>query len=196
MRPDEEGVPFIAKWNAFMRILLVDSSVKLVGRTLGDYANFGDGKDCRPGNGRLERDTGLGDKTIRNAMAFLRAIGAAKRVEFASREHGRADGYRLVIPETWDRMAVTGPNNYKFTCLWCGGRFNPEGGGSVGSEGQARWHLYRSVFCPPPRKEKGRAGTSCNVEWNREQQRSGLPLWGADDDVSWGYFRQARGDEW
>ncbi|WP_433520160.1 helix-turn-helix domain-containing protein (plasmid) [Nonomuraea sp. CA-143628] len=196
MRPDDEDKPFIARWNVFMRILLLDPSVKLVGRTLGDYADFGDGSDCFPSNERLERDTGLGDKTIRNALALLRGLGAAQRVATAVPHRGRADEYQLAIPDHWAGMAVTGPNGHKFTCLWCGSQINPQGGGSLGPDGRPRWHLYKAVFCAPPRKTKGREGSCCNEEWNRARRKAGLKTWGSDNTESWNLFRTARGDDW
>lgn len=196
INPDDPKAVFVARYHAFMRILLVEPSVKLVGRTLADYADFKDGDDCFPSNERLERDTGLGDKTIRNAMAFLRAVGAARRVETAVSHRRKADKYELVIPNNWKNMAVTGPNNYKFTCVWCGNLFNPDGGGSVSAGGHAQWRLYKSAFCPSPRKEKGRLDVCCNVEWNRSQRKAGQAAWGADNEEAWALFRQARGDDW
>lgn len=196
IRPDDDDKPFVARWNTLIRILLVDSSVKLVARTVMDYADFHDGTSCFPSNERIERDTGLGDKTIRNAWALLRAAGLAERVSHAVAHQRLADEYELAIPEYWKGLPILGPNGRKFVCLNCGKQINPQGSGEVTREGKATWSLWKAVFCPAPRKVKGRADVSCYHEWNRQQEKAGKRPWPAQGADAWKLFRQSRGDDW
>lgn len=196
IRPDDEDKPFVARWNSLIRILLVEPSTKLLARTAMDYANFVDGTSCFPSNERLERDTGLGDKTIRNAWALLRAAGLAERVGDAVAHRRISDEYELAIPENWQGLPILGPRGLKFTCLNCEKQINPQGSGEVGPNGNAAWSLWKAVFCAPPRKVKGRPDASCYGVWNRQQQKTGNPTWPELGGDAWKLFRQSRGDDW
>lgn len=70
-----------------------------VALTLATYANT-DGTSIYPGNERLAAVTCQGDKTVRRALAWLRAGYLIERVREGSRggRGGFADEYRLTIP--------------------------------------------------------------------------------------------------
>lgn len=197
IRPDDEDKPFVARWNSFVRVLLVESSVKAVARAAMDYADFYDGTSCHPSNERLARETGYDERTVRNAWALLRSIGAAERVRHGVPHRGIADEYELCIPGNWDGMAVLGPRSRKFTCLYCGKEFNPPAAGFVDDDGQAKWALWKACFCKPPRKKNGRDADHCVMAWNLDRKRSGDQPWSdLDGKEMWKCFREARSDDW
>ncbi|MFL1430230.1 MULTISPECIES: hypothetical protein [unclassified Nocardiopsis] len=195
IRPDDTGQPFVARWHSFCRSLLVESSVKLVARTLSDYADFKTGANCRPGNARLARDTGYNKRTVLTAMATLRGIGV---IDLTAKgiPNKRADTYRLVIPEHWKRIPLLGPNGQAFTCLFCSAEFNPVGNSTVTKTGQVSFELETMCFCPPPRKNKGRAEPSCLALWDEERAQQGMPTWNHSGQERWEWFDKARSDEW
>lgn len=198
VRPDDDEKPFIARWNAFIRVLLVDPSVKHVARAAAaDYADFYDGTSCRPSSSRLARELGYDERTVRMAWGHLRAMGLADRVTPGIAHKGVADEYELKIPYYWDSMAILGPNSRKFTCLACGKVFNPPPAGRINDNGDAVWDLWKLCFCKPPRKTKGRAGIDCWTAWNTRRKSEGQPVWRQlDNETSWKLFREARADDW
>ncbi|HWB34888.1 MAG TPA: hypothetical protein VHA75_02580 [Rugosimonospora sp.] len=198
--PDDEGKPFIARWNMLVRILLVESSVKHVARAAMDYADFDDGSSCHPSNERLARETGLNERTVRFAWAAMRGMGMAERVAHGVAYQRLADEYQLTVPDSWRGLPTLGPFGQKFTCLGCGKRFNPQGNCAVSEypddkPDTIRFNLARMCFCPAPRKTNGRDGTSCQTVWNQRQAASGAQPWGPHQD-KWKLFREARGDDW
>lgn len=195
-RPDDEDKPFIARWNLFARILLVDTSIKLVARAAMDYADFDDGSSCHPSNERLARETGLNERTVRNAWAVMRGINMACRVGLANPHRRLADEYELQIPPNWERMPVLGPHGQKFTCPGCGKLFNPQGVCEVEPDGTVGYLLWKSTFCPAPRANKGRDGVSCLKVWNERRQKQGRKIWRDLGGDAWAVFREARGDDW
>lgn len=204
IHPDDDSKPFIARFNALVRILLVEASVKGVARAvMADYADFNDGSNCYPSNERLARETGYSERTIRFAWSVMRGLGMAERVGFAVPHRGRADDYTLRIPTGWRTFAILGPNGRKFHCVYCSRVFNPQGNCSVNSQPGdkpgadiVRWDLVRMVFCPEPRKVKGRQEPSCFQEWTKERRRAGAPTWDKLGADCWDLFREARADEW
>lgn len=196
LRPDDEDKPFVARWNLLMRILLVESSVKNVGRVAMDYADFQDGTSCHPSNKRLARETGYDESTVRNAWAILRALGLATRVRHGVPHRGIADEYELNIPDDWERLPTLGPRSRAFTCLYCGKDFDPAGNIWL-DKGTLRLFIWRLCFCRPPRKRKGRDEPNCFDQWDRERQMNGEPMWrDLDEGASWKMVREARGDDW
>lgn len=197
--PDDEDKPFIARWNVLTRILLVETSVKLVARSAMDFADFGDGSSCHPSNERIERETGLSERTIRTAWQVLRGLGMAERVAFGSAHRKLADEYQLQIPANWQNLPIYGPYVRKFNCLYCQKLITPQGNCIVeverGQE-QVRWKVQRFVFCPPPRATKGRDTVNCFAEWSEHQVLAGAPRWTELGGDVWKLFRQARGDDW
>lgn len=196
IRPDDEDKPFVARWNSFVRVLLVEPSVKLVARSAMDYADLFDGTSCHPSNERLARETGYNERTIRSAWSVIRGLGMAERVSYAMAHRRKADEYELVIPEGWDRMPVIGPRGRKFTCLYCDTLINPRGNNELGSDGSVRFDVRQFVFCPEPRKTKGRDAPSCAGEWNRARKAAAEPSWVELGPDVWKLFRQSRGDDW
>lgn len=202
-RPDDEDKPFIARWNMLARILLVETSVKLVARAAMDYADFGDGASCHPSNERLGRETGYSERTVRFAWSALRGMGMAERVGQAVSYKRIADEYVLQIPGHWESLPILGPHARKFTCLHCGKLFNPVGNCSVNelktdSAGAdaVRYDLGKMAFCPAPRRTKGREDAACLTSWNQAQKKAGSPMWNTLGQERWKGFRQARGDDW
>lgn len=201
--PDDEDKPFIARWNMLARILLVESSVKHVMRAAMDYANFDDGASCHPSNERLARETGYSEKTVRFAWSVMRGLGMAERVAHGVAHRRLADEYQLTIPDSWKGLPVLGPHGRKFTCLDCRKLFIPRGNCSVNEQpgdkpgdDNVRFDLGEMSFCPPPRKTRGREGTSCQAAWSERQVAAHSPPWLALGQERWRYFRQARGDDW
>jgi hypothetical protein len=205
IHPDDEERPFAARWNALVGALLIEPSIKLVARQAVDYG-FLDGDGIYPGNERIARQTGLGDKTVREAWHFLRAAEMARR-DLRSVWTGTkrlADMYALEIPANWKSMPVLGPHAARFTCQQCGKKFNappcntflhkqdPHTGRQVPVTNpetglrQVRWALWKAVFCPAPRN-----GTSCQQLWEKVNGR-----WAADPAACWELFHKARDDEW
>lgn len=196
--PDDEDRVFVARWNVLVGILLVESSVKLVAYQAAQYG-IADGDDVYPGNGRLARQTGLSDKTVREAWHFMRAVGMAERSARSAWTGQRrtADLYRLAIPDGWRGMPVLGPHADRFTCQQCGRLFDPQPCNvfAAAKDGkpladpetgdrQIRWRLPKVTFCPDPRY-----GSGCFADWQRAGGK-----WGGDD--AWDMFRKARNDNW
>ncbi|MEV2239586.1 helix-turn-helix domain-containing protein [Micromonospora sp. NPDC049891] len=197
--PDDEDKPFIARWNVLVRILLVESSVKAVARSAMDFADFDDGSSCHPSNERIERETGLSERTVRTAWQVLRGLGMAERVGYGSPHRKLADEYQLVIPEWWQSLPIYGPHVRKFTCLYCQKLITPQGNCAVkvdGDKEKIAFQLRRMVFCPAPRATKGRDALDCLTEWNESQRHDGERTWNQLGDDTWKLFRQARADEW
>jgi hypothetical protein len=203
VRPDDEELPFTARWNVLIRALLVESSVKLVARTAGDYANLYDRDDDRlaggntyPGNERLARETGLSERTVRTAWAVIRDLGMAERTKVAAydpvKKKWNADEYQLVIPDGWEGLPILGPNSGKFHCLHCECLFTPQANCKVNAEGRVTFEVPRFCFCPPP-KDKSK-GPGCFKLWSLERRRAELQPWGELD--VWKLFRESRGEEW
>jgi hypothetical protein len=197
IRPDDEDKPFVARWNSLARVLLVESSVKAVARAAMDYADFYDGSRCHPSSARIARESLHDERTVRAALAHLRALGMAERVAHGVAHRGIADEYQLHIPPYWDGLAVLGPHSRKFTCLACGKEFNAPAAGRINDDGKAVWDLWKLCFCKPPRKKKGRDAPDCWAVWNRDRQLKGEALWSEIGDTArWKLFREARSDDW
>ncbi|MFG1755909.1 helix-turn-helix domain-containing protein [Streptosporangium sandarakinum] len=196
IRPDDEEKPFVGRWNSLIRILLVESSVKLVARAAMDYADLYDGTSCHPSNERLARETGYSERTVRTAWAVLRGMGLAVRVSNAVAHQRTADEYELVIPDNWKSLPILGPRGRKFTCLFCERLINPEGHNVLRTNGTVGFHVQSFVFCSPPRKTKGRLDAACFEAWNARRERAGEPLWDELGGDVWKMFRLSRGDDW
>lgn len=198
--PDDPEKPFIARWNVLTRILLVDPSVKAVARSAMDFGDFKDGSSCHPGNGRMERETGLSDRTIRTAWQVLREIGMAERVAHSSSTLGLATEYQLMIPGNWRGLPIYGPHVRDFHCLHCEKQFTPQGNCTMHAQkrgGQLTYRVILMTFCPPPRKKGGRPEPDCFQEWQRARKSAGEPTWEQlDTGGAWALFRKARGDDW
>jgi hypothetical protein len=206
-RPDDEEKPFIARWNMLVRILLIDSSVKHIARAAMDYSDFDDGSNCHPSNDRIGRETGYGDKAVRQAWAALRGMDMAVRVENGVSYLRRADVYQLQIPEDWYGLPVLGPHGQKFTCVGCQKVFNPAGNCLIYPDGKVKYDLRPMAFCSappiirpgvkPPREPKPRKET-CFDRWDDARHLAGEPSWRDKqmDDRRWPFFYQARGDDW
>lgn len=198
-RPDDESKPFIARWTVLTRILLLDPSVKAVARSAMDFANFDDGASCHPGNGRVERETGLSDRAVRTAWQVLRTVGMAERVAFGSPSLRMADEYQLTVPAHWESLPVYGPHVREFHCLHCEKQFTPQGNCTMQTKklgGALTYDLRVMAFCSPPRANRGRPQPDCFVEWNRGQGATGRPSWNDLGHDRWALFRRARGDDW
>ncbi len=196
--PDDADKPFAARWNALVSALLVEPSVKLVARQACDYG-FMDGEDIFPGNERLARQTGLTERTVREAWHFLRASGMAERIEHSAWTGARrtADRYQLAIPDSWRSSPMLGPHAGKFTCQECGKQFNPSACNTWATQKGSRvpttdrngvrtisWFLWKATFCPEPR-----GGNGCLYHWKRANGQ-----WGGDQ--AWKIYYAARGDDW
>lgn len=199
IRPDDDSKSFQRRWNTLVRILLVESSVKLVARTAMDYADWDDGSNVRTGNIRMALNTGYSDKTIRTAWAVLRGIGMVERIAWSSSGKRFADVYNLVIPTYWSGLPVLGPHEQQFRCIQCGKLFMPSNSIAVlRDDGSVGWHLYKAAFCPPPRAKKGQAPPeSCLDVWDTKRKRDNDPPWRRlDSKACWKLFGEARGDDW
>lgn len=194
IRPDDESKSFQGRWNALVRVLLVESSVKLVARTAMDYADWDDGAGVFTGNARMAVTTGCSDKTIRTAWATLRALGMAIRVERGSSSKLNSDRYNLAIPPEWAGFAVVGPNEQKFHCLHCRKRYVAPPVCVLRADGDAVWSLWKASFCPPPRKRAGQPPPiECQDAWERDRRTRWCDI---PDSDRWKLFREARGDDW
>lgn len=204
-----EPVLFVRRWDILVSALLIEPSVKLVAYRAVQYG-LADGDDVYPGNQRLARETGLCEKTVREAWHALRGLGMAVR-NSRSGWNGRfrsADEYELAIPERWHSFAMLGPNSRRFTCQHCGHLFNPQPCATFETAGDGhpvvdrdgdrdvRWYLYKAVFCPDPgtprRKPNGRRPPrepGCFAQW-----KAAGGQWGGAD--AWAMFRKARDDDW
>ena len=193
---DDEDHLFIARWRRFVRILLVESSVRHIAFVAGEHANFNDGGSCRPGNGLLVRETGYSLRTVKSAWAVMRSLGMATRSSWGSSWKGEADDYDLQIPGSWRSMPILGPHGGRFTCQHCGSLFDPVGNCTVRPDGSIGYYPDRWVFCPT-RRVKGRDAVSCRQLWDRQRRAAGSPTWSesALEDV-WKLFRLARNDDW
>ena len=194
--PDDEDRLFVARWNVLVAALLVEPSIKLVAYQAAQYG-LADGGDVYPGNERLARQTGLTEKTVREAWHFMRGTGMAIRSTRSAwtGNHRTADLYELTIPEHWRNLPVLGPRFGKFTCQHCGKQFNPQPCNVFQTEKnkpvidretgnrQVRWHLFKATFCPAPRK-----GPGCFRDWEAAGGK-----WA---DSAWDLFRKARHDDW
>lgn len=87
------------EWERIVRRVVMPSSAYTVALTLATYANT-DGTSIYPGNERLSAVTCQGDKTVRRALAWLRAGYLIERVREGSYAGRRAlaDEYRLTLP--------------------------------------------------------------------------------------------------
>ena len=196
--PNGTEILFVRRWNILVSALIIDPSIKLVARTAVDYGLV-DGEGIYPGNERIARETGLGDKAVREAWHFMRGAGMATR-DIRSMWTGRqrtADTYQLVIPGNWRGMPLLGPQSGRFTCQECGKLFNPQPCNMFAADAkgrpvvdpetgdrQVRWRLYKATFCHPPRD-----GPSCFDTW----QRANVNQWA---NAAWGLFGKARNDDW
>lgn len=202
--PDDEDKPFVARWNALVTAMLVEPSIKLVARQACDYGIM-DGDGIFPGNERLARQTGLTERTVREAWHFLRATGMASRDGRSAWTGSQrtADSYSLEIPADWRHYPVLGPHSARFTCQHCGKLFNAQpcnvwlmrdGPGDrrvpvTDADGvrEVRWRLWKAVFCPVPR-----SGASCMQAWARKHG-----AWGSlKNEAAWEMFNKARDDDW
>jgi hypothetical protein len=196
--PDDEDRLFVARWNVLVGALLVEPSIKLVAYQAAQYG-VADGEEIYPGNERLARQTGLSEKTVREAWHFMRGAGMAVRglPSAWTGDHRTADLYELVIPDHWRGFPILGPHGGRFTCQQCQKKFNPQPCNTflLGKDGhpvispetgnrQVRWRLPAATFCPPPRKDR-----SCLSMWEAANGR-----WGGDG--AWDLFKKARHDEW
>ncbi|MCW2901783.1 MAG: hypothetical protein JWO67_4048 [Streptosporangiaceae bacterium] len=198
IRPDDEGKPFVARWNSFIRVLLVEPSVKGVARAAMDHADFDYGTGVYAGNERLARVTGYSERAVRMAWAAMRSLGMAERVGYGSRNGGKADKYDLLIPSNWGNLPILGPHEGRFQCAHCNRAFNPSTSALVlHDDGGCGWRVKEMVFCPPPKRRKdGPVPESCCSAWEREQKRDGNRSWEQLGGDVWKVFRQARNDEW
>ena len=198
IRPDDDDSPFVARWNSLVRVLLVESSVKLVARTAGDYANFVDGSSCFPSNERLARDTGYSKRTVVTAWGTLRGLKMAQRVGRGVPHERIADEYELVIPDAWTALPILGPSGRPFTCLYCGKKFNPAGNSTLNAHDRVTFDVIAFCFCPKPRGKSGRDEEWCFPLWDAEQKRAGEPDWRQmqTQGATWNLFRTARGEAW
>ena len=97
--PDEVHGSSRYEWERIVRRVKMPPMTKGVAVILATYANA-DGTSIYPGNERLAAVTCQGDKTVRRALAWLRAGYLIERVREGSRggRGGFADEYRLTIP--------------------------------------------------------------------------------------------------
>jgi hypothetical protein len=104
-------------WRTVIARCLLGSTVKLVAYTLANYASK-DGTSVRPGVALLVKDTELGDRTVRDALAMLRDLGLIERTFQASVTglRDKADEYRLTFPDDLaERVAMWDPKRRKVT---------------------------------------------------------------------------------
>lgn len=202
IRPDDlvdskgKPIPFIFRWRSLVRVLLFETSVKAVALVAGEYADYDDGSNCRPGNDKLMRETSLGDRSVRYAWSIMRAAGMAERVHKGSSYKGESDVYQLHIPEHWKGYPVLGPNREAFVCQYCGAEFNPSGNCSF-KAGQVTAKWEKLLFCPEPRKTNGRADDSCHERWSAQQASTGeKPLYSLTIQERFELFHKARNDDW
>ena len=86
-------------WLRTFTKLPIKSREKLVGYALASNATFATGHDAHPGTDLLMLQTGLSDKTIRDALAELRRLGVIERRFEGSKagRRGMADMYYLTL---------------------------------------------------------------------------------------------------
>lgn len=98
------------EWQRVIRRVKCHTSVKLVALTLSTYANT-DGTRAHPGIHKLVNVTGLGRRTVIRALDTLRGLGLIERTFEASRAGGKADEYRLTLPDDLaDRVPMLDPD--------------------------------------------------------------------------------------
>lgn len=202
IRPDDEEKPLVCRWNSLIRILLVESSVKLVARNAFDFADYYDtgrgeaGGNTYPGNELLARETGLSERTVRTAWATIRGLGLAERTETARYDPvcktRTADKYQLVIPDGWMHLPVLGPSRAKFRCRHCQHLMTPQANSKVHADGSVTFKVQRFIFCPPPRDKS--KGPGCYELWSAERRKKRLEPWSKLD--AWALFEEARGEAW
>lgn len=201
-RLDDEDIPFIRRWNALARVLLVESSVKLVARLAMDYADFEDGTSCHPSIDRMARETGMSDRTVRNAWAVMRGTGLAERVSRGGSYHGMADEYHLQIPPHWQSLPILGPHMRKFTCPGCGKVFNPAGHSNLSKRADergkdvVRFVVGKLTFCSWPNETGNKGSSACRQQWDAKQRKAGKKVWADLGDDVWKVFHEARADPW
>lgn len=103
------------EWERVLRrVTCLNPSQKLVATMLASYGNL-DGSRVRPGTDRLINVTGLGRRTVLQALSLLRQLGLVERVFAASRAGtGQVDEYRLTLPsDLIDRVSMLDPNERK-----------------------------------------------------------------------------------
>ncbi|MEU8381728.1 hypothetical protein [Streptosporangium sp. NPDC048865] len=104
-------------WRTIVVRCLLNPPVKHVALTAANYASR-DGSDVRPGEKLLVKDTGLGARTVRDALAKLREVGLLYRVfeGAASGSAELADEYQLTYPDDLEsRVAMWDPKRRKIT---------------------------------------------------------------------------------
>lgn len=87
------------EWLEVFKRLPLKSRDKLVGYALASNTTASTGDDAHPGNDLLMLQTGLSDKTIREALDHLRELGlVVRRVSGSSQgRRGYADVYMLAL---------------------------------------------------------------------------------------------------
>ena len=183
------------------RILLVESSVKLVARNAVEFGDFQDGTSCHPSNERIALETGLSERTVRTAWAVLRGLRMAERVGYGIAHRRLADEYELRIPTSWRSLPVIGPHARKFTCPQCRKLFLPQANCTVNSERDdppdtVRFTVQKMAFCSYPRRGKSGGAKTCLTLWNASRRKAGQPAWNEPGHDAWDTFREARGDDW
>lgn len=106
-QPDTPGSPFFARWNALIRELNVDPSIKLVARTMADHADES-GKGCDAGSETLALETSYSKRTIYNALTALKDLGIVVRTRRGVPYRGMRDEYQLIIPSNWEDVVRAG----------------------------------------------------------------------------------------
>lgn len=196
IRPDDDTQPFVFRWRSLVRLLLFETSVKTVALVAAEYADYDTGANCRPGNERLMRETSLGERSVRYAWSIMRAAGMAERVVAGSSYRGESDEYQLHIPANWKAYPVLGPNRGVFTCQYCGAEFNPSGNCAY-KNGKVTAKFEKLIFCPEPRKVRGRDVDSCYERWSAQQAEGGAKgLYTRSLDERFELFSKARDDDW
>lgn len=104
-------------WRTVVARCLLGSTVKLVAYTVANYASS-NGADVHPGVKLLMKDTELGDRTVRDALATLRDVGLLHRTFEAASTGLRdmADEHQLTISEDLEsRVAMWDPKRKRIT---------------------------------------------------------------------------------
>lgn len=100
------------EWTRAWRRVIANPSVKLTGYACADWADYKTGADIRPGMPLLQKQTGLSDTAIRNALRQMRKWGFIWRYYEArlSGIQGDADKYRLTFPEDISAIPMYAPD--------------------------------------------------------------------------------------
>ncbi|SDI40535.1 hypothetical protein SAMN05421505_14910 [Sinosporangium album] len=104
-------------WRTIVARCLLGSAAKLVALAMANYSSP-NGADVRPGVALLSKDTDLGQRTVREALAKLRRVGLVFRTFEASATGLRdmADEYQLTFPDDLEsRVAMWDPKRRKIT---------------------------------------------------------------------------------